>query len=217
MQPTPDHDAEGDEEPARLPARFPQLRVDQGAPRFSPEVPDPARVYAYWLGSKDHYPADRKAAEEVAACRPQVVAGARANRAFLARVVRYLARQQGIRQFLDIGPGMPAPLATHAVAQAIAPESKIVYVDSDPLVLAHARALLTSSREGVREYLDADLRDPEAIVKDAAQTLDFTRPAAVILQQPRLRECGQAGRGRRHLRRAQRPGRRLLLARRIVA
>jgi len=149
--------------------------------RFDPDVAHPARVYAYWLGSKDHYPADRKAAEEVAVCRPQVVAGARANRAFLARSVRYLAGQCGIGQFLDIGPGLPAPLATHEVAQATTPESKIVYVDSDPLVLSHARALLTPSREGTCEYIEADLRDPETILKEAARTLDFTQPAAVIL------------------------------------
>jgi hypothetical protein len=149
--------------------------------RFDPSVPHPARVYGCWLGSKDHYPADRVAAEEVIRERPQVVAGARANRAFLARSVRYLAGQCGIGQFLDIGPGLPAPLATHEVAQAITPESKIVYVDSDPLVLSHARALLTSSREGSCEYVEADLRDPETIVREAARTLDFTRPAALIL------------------------------------
>jgi len=149
--------------------------------RFDPSVPHPARVYAYWLGSKDRYPADRKAAEEVAACRPQVVAGARANRAFLARSVRYLAGQRGISQFLDIGPGMPAPLATHEVAQAIAPESRVVYADSDPLVLSHARALLTSSREGTCEYIEVDLRVPDMILREAGRTLDFTRPAAVIL------------------------------------
>jgi hypothetical protein len=150
-------------------------------PRFSPEVPHPARVYNVWIGGKDAYAADRQAAEEVARCRPQVVAGARANRAYLARVVRYLAGPCGVRQFLDVGPGLPARDATHTVAQAIAPESKIVYVDNDPLVMAHARALLTSSREGVCEYLDADLRDPGTIVKDVAQILDFTQPTAVIL------------------------------------
>jgi len=149
--------------------------------RFDPDVAHPARVYGYWIGSKDHYPADRKAAEEVAARRPQVVVGARANRAFLARAVRYLAGPCGIRQFVDIGPGLPAPGATHTVAQAIAPESKIVYVDNDPLVLAHARALLTSLPQGTCDYVDADLRDPEAIVKEAARTLDFTQPAAVLL------------------------------------
>jgi SAM-dependent methyltransferase len=149
--------------------------------RFDPHVAHPARVYAYWLGSKDHFPADRKAAEEVAAHRPQVVAGARANRAFLSRVVRYLAGQRGIRQFLDVGPGLPAPGSTHEVAQAIAPESKIVYVDNDRLVMVHARALLTSKTGAPCEHVDADLRDPDTIIRDAAKTLDFTRPTAVIL------------------------------------
>jgi S-adenosyl methyltransferase len=150
-------------------------------PRFDPDTPHPARVYAYWLGSKDHFPADRNAAEQVTARRPQVVADARENRAFLARAVRYLAAQRQIRQFIDIGPGLPAPCATHQVAQAIAPESKIIYVDNDPLVLAHARALLTSTRQGGCDYLDGDLRDPDAILKTAAQTLDLTQPTAVIL------------------------------------
>jgi hypothetical protein len=154
---------------------------DPGPPRFDPGVPHPARVYNVWIGGKDAYAADRRAAEEVAAYRPQVVAGARANRAFLARAVRYLAGPCGIRQFLDIGPGLPAPDATHTVAQAIAPESRVVYVDNDPLVLAHARALLTSLPGGSCDYLDADLRDPEMILMDAARTLDFTRPAAVLL------------------------------------
>jgi S-adenosyl methyltransferase len=149
--------------------------------RFDPDVAHPARVYNVWLGGKDHYPADRKAAEEVASCRPQVVAGARANRAFLSRVVRYLAGQRGIRQFLDIGPGLPAPGATHEVAQAIAPESRVVYADNDLLVLAHARALLTSTREGECDYLDGDLREPDKILAEAARTLDFTQPTAVIL------------------------------------
>src|SRR5258708_9932407 len=149
--------------------------------RFDPEVPHPARVYNVWIGGKDHFPPDRKAAAEVATCCPQVVAGAGATRAFLGRVVRYLAGQSGIRQFLDIGPGLPAPGSTHQVAQAIAPESGVVYVDNDALVLAHARALLTSSREGVCEYLDADLRDTETMLTEAARTLDFTQPAAVIL------------------------------------
>jgi len=149
--------------------------------RFDPQVAHPARVYAHWLGSKDHYPADRKAAEEVAAHRPQVVAGARANRAFLARVVRYLASQRGVRQFLDVGPGLPAPGNTHDVAQAIAPGSRVVYVDRDPLVMAHARALLTSSREGACAYVEADLRDPAPIIKEAARALDFTQPVAVML------------------------------------
>jgi hypothetical protein len=167
--------ASADEDEARTAGR------DVTSPRFDPGFAHPARVYNVWLGGKDHFPADRKAAEEVAAHRPQVVAGARANRAFLARVVRYLAGQRGVRQFLDIGPGLPAPGNTHEVAQAFDPHSKIVYVDNDPLVLSHARALLTSSREGTCEYIDADLHDPETILKDAARTLDFTQPAAVML------------------------------------
>jgi len=149
--------------------------------RFDPSVPHPARVYGYWLGGKDHYPADRRAAEEVMARRPQVVAGARANRAFLARVVRYLAGECGIRQFVDIGPGLPAPGNTHDLAQAIAPDSKVVYVDNDPLVLVYARALLTSTPQGTCDYLDADVRDTPAVLKGARQTLDFTRPAAVLM------------------------------------
>jgi hypothetical protein len=148
---------------------------------FDPGVAHPARVYNVWIGGKDHFPADRKAAGEVAACRPQVVAGARANRAFLGRVVGYLAGQRGIRQFVDVGPGLPAPAATHEVAQAIAPESKIVYVDNDPLVLIHARALMTSHPEGACGYVGADLRDPGLILREAGRTLDFSQPVAVLL------------------------------------
>jgi hypothetical protein len=133
-------------------------------------VPHPARVYAYWLGGKDHYAADRHAAEEVIRRRPQVVAGAHANRAFLSRVVRFLAAECGIRQFLDIGVGLPAPDSAHEVAQAIAPACRIVYVDNDPLVLVHARALLTSTRDGSCDYLQADLRDTPAILAGAAET-----------------------------------------------
>jgi len=145
-------------------------------------VAHPARVYGYWLGSKDHYPADRQAAEQVMQVRPQVVASARANRYFLARVVRFLAADCGIRQFLDIGTGMPVPDSTHEIAQAAAPDSKIVYVDNDPVVLVHARALLGSTTpKGVCAYVDADLREPEHIVAQAAQTLDFTQPVAILL------------------------------------
>jgi SAM-dependent methyltransferase len=144
-------------------------------------VPHPARVYGYWLGGKDHYPADRVAAEEVMRRRPQVVAGAQANRAFLARVVRYLAAECGIRQFLDIGTGLPAPGHTHEVAQTIAPHCRVVYVDNDPLVLAYARALLTSSPQGACDHVDADLRDTPAVLAQASWTLDFDRPAAVLL------------------------------------
>jgi hypothetical protein len=152
-----------------------------GRSRFNPDLPHPARVYDYWLGGKDNFAADRKAAEEVMRARPQVVAGARANRAFLARVVRYLAAEAGIRQFLDIGTGLPAPASTHEVAQTVARDSRIVYVDNDPLVLVYARALLTGSREGACGYVDADLRDTRTILEQAARTLDFTRPVAVLL------------------------------------
>jgi hypothetical protein len=151
------------------------------SPRSDPDVAHPARVYAYWLGGKDHYRADRRAAEEVIRQRPQVVAGAQANRAFLARVVRYLAGQRGVGQFLDIGTGLPAPGSTHEVAQAIAPQSRVVYVDNDPLVLSHARALLASAPRGACDYVDADLRDPQTILRQAARTLDVTRPVAVLL------------------------------------
>jgi hypothetical protein len=152
------------------------------APRFDPAAPHPARVYAYWLGGKDHFPADRKLAEQVLAHRPQVVTGARANRDFLVRAVEHLAAGAGVRQFLDIGAGLPAPGCTHLVAQAIAPDSRIVYVDHDPLVLAHARALLTGgTREGAVACVDADVRDPAAVLAGAARTLDLSRPVAVLL------------------------------------
>jgi SAM-dependent methyltransferase len=125
--------------------------------------------------------ADREAAEEVMRRRSQVVAGARANRAFLARVVRYLVSKCGVRQLLDIGTGLPAPNGTHQAAQAVAPDSRIVYVDNDPLVLVHARALLTSGPQGSCDYIEADLRNTPAVLAGAAQTLDFTRPVAVLL------------------------------------
>jgi hypothetical protein len=167
--------------PAAQPHSTRGAPADSGAFRFDPGVPHPARVYACWLGSKDHFPADRKVAGKVAACRPHVVAGARANRAFLARAVRYLAGRRGVRQFLDIGPGLPAPGATHEVAQAIDSESKIVYVDSDPLVMVHARALLTSKTGATCEYVDADLREPDTILREAARILDLTQPTALML------------------------------------
>jgi S-adenosyl methyltransferase len=149
---------------------------------FDPAMPHPARVYSFWLGGKDHFPADRIAAQQVMRERRQVVAGARANRAFLARVVRYLAADCGIRQFLDIGPGLPALINTHEVAQQAAPDSKIVYADNDPLVLTHARALLSSTTsEGACGYVDAALHEPDTIVAQAAQTLDFTQPVAILL------------------------------------
>jgi len=140
-----------------------------------------ARVYNYWLGGKDNFAADRIAAENTIAAYPGIRLSARANRAFLARTVRHLAEAEGIRQFLDIGTGLPTADNTHEVAQAAAPESRIVYVDNDPLVLAHARALLTSSPEGATDYLDADLRDTDRILAQAAGVLDFSRPVAIML------------------------------------
>ena len=155
--------------------------TDPAVPGFDPAVAHPARVYNVWLGGKDHYAPDRAAAQRVVECRPQVVAGARANRQFLGRVVRHLAGQRGISQFLDIGTGLPAPDNTHEVAQSLNPAARIVYADNDPLVLTHARALLTGTPEGSCDYLDADLHDPAAILAGAARTLDLARPAAILL------------------------------------
>ena len=140
-----------------------------------------ARVYNYWLGGKDNFAADRAAAEQAIAANPAILQDVRANRAYLARAVRYLAAERGIRQFLDIGTGIPAANNTHEVAQLVAPECRIVYVDNDPVVLAHARALLTSDPRGATDYIEADLRDTQPILDRAAQTLDFSRPVAVSL------------------------------------
>jgi O-methyltransferase involved in polyketide biosynthesis len=145
------------------------------------ERPNSARVWNYWLGGKDCYKPDRALGDEVARLVPEIVDSARADRAFLSRSVRYLGGEKGIRQYLDIGTGLPTMDNTHEVAQRVAPESRIVYVDNDPLVLTHARALLKSTPEGATDYLDADLRDPERILKVAAETLDFTRPVALML------------------------------------
>jgi hypothetical protein len=144
-------------------------------------VPHSARIWNYWLGGKDNYAVDRAAGDQFREICPAVTDIARAEREFIGRVVRYLAGEVGIRQFLDIGTGLPTLDNTHEVAQRVAPESRIVYVDNDPLVLAHARALLTSTPEGATDYVDADLRDPTAILAAAANTLDFTRPIALML------------------------------------
>ena len=158
-----------------------QQEVPSAADRFDPGVAHPARVYNYWLGGKDHYEADRAVGDEVARCRPHVVAGARANRAFLARAVRYLAGDCGIRQFLDIGTGLPASGSTHELAQQVAPECAVAYVDNDPLVLVHARALLTSAPGGMTSYIEADVRDTEEILGEAARTLDFGQLIALMM------------------------------------
>jgi S-adenosyl methyltransferase len=148
---------------------------------FDISVPHIARVYDYWLGGKDNFAADRELGERTLAAYPNLVFSVRANRAFLARAVRFLAAEAGIRQFLDIGTGIPTADNTHEVAQRVAPECRIVYVDNDPIVLSHARALLTSKPEGACAYLDADLRDPDKILAAAADTLDFGQPVAVML------------------------------------
>jgi hypothetical protein len=150
-------------------------------PAFDTSVAHIARVYDYWLGGKDNFAADREAAQQAVAAYPDMPSSVRANRAFLARAVRYVAREGGIRQFLDIGTGIPTANNTHEVAQAAAPESRVVYVDNDPVVLAHARALLTSSPEGATHYIDSDLRDTGRILAEAAQTLDLSRPVGVML------------------------------------
>jgi hypothetical protein len=152
-----------------------------GAPPFDTSVANQARVYDYLLGGKDNYAADRVAAEAALEVAPETVFAARANRAFLGRAVRYLTGEAGMRQFLDIGTGIPTSGNTHQVAQEIAPETRVVYVDYDPIVLAHARALLTSHEAGATEYLDADLRDTGAILSHARHLLDFSKPVAITL------------------------------------
>ena len=140
-----------------------------------------SRIYDYWLGGKDNFAVDREAARQAIAAYPPIVKAVRAQRAFLARVVRYLAGQYGILQFLDIGTGLPTANNTHEVAQTAFPAARVVYVDNDPIVLMHARALLTSARKGATSYLEADLRDPDKILAGAADLLDFRLPIAVLL------------------------------------
>jgi hypothetical protein len=156
--------------------------VGQGSPsKLDTTVPHSARVWNYWLRGKDNFAADRVVGDQVRKVYPEIVEMARASRGFLARAVRYLAGEAGVRQFLDIGTGLPTADNTHEVAQRVAPESRIVYVDNDPLVLVHARALLTSTPEGATDYIEADVRDPETILRNAAKTLDFSQPIAVMM------------------------------------
>ncbi|GAA2146493.1 SAM-dependent methyltransferase [Actinomadura napierensis] len=150
-------------------------------PPIDTSVPHSARVWNHLLGGKDNYEVDRQAAEQFRAMFPQIVDIARADRAFLGRAVRHLAGEAGIRQFLDIGAGLPTMDNTHEVARRTAPDARIVYVDNDPLVLAHAGPLLTSSPEGACDYVHGDLREPEAILERAGATIDFGRPVAVML------------------------------------
>lgn len=147
------------------------------------DVPHPARIYDYLLGGKDNFQPDRDAADEIIFDWPNLPRSMRANRNFMARLARYLAEEKGIRQFLDVGTGLPTPPNLHDVVQTVAPDARIVYVDNDPIVLVHARALLKSAPDGVTAYIDADLRDPRAILEapQMAGTLDLSRPVALSL------------------------------------
>ncbi|GAA3815680.1 SAM-dependent methyltransferase [Sphaerisporangium flaviroseum] len=178
--------AEDPSTPNPLPAPDDSGLAAEGAERQKPAqidstVPHSARIWNYMLGGKDNYPVDRQAGDRVREVFPGMVDIARHSRHMLTRVVRFLAGDAGIRQFLDIGTGLPTVDNTHEVAQRVAPESRIVYVDNDPLVLVHAQALLTSTPEGATDYIEADVRDPERILRAAAKTLDFTRPTALML------------------------------------
>jgi len=157
------------------------MAAADGPAQFDTGAAHIARVYNYWLGGKDNFAADRAAGEQAIKAFPNIVLSARANRAFLARAVRFLAAEAGIRQFLDIGTGIPTAPNTHEVAQSVAPQSRVVYVDNDPIVLTHARALLASDSAGATDYIDADLRDPQQILASAGRLLDFGRPVAVML------------------------------------
>jgi SAM-dependent methyltransferase len=149
---------------------------------INPNIPHSARVYDYWLGGKDNFEADRRVAEQTMAAVPGIRESARNNRAFLGRAVRHLARL-GVRQFLDLGTGIPSQGNTHEVAQAEAPDARVVYVDNDPIVMAHARALLTSTPEGRTAYIEADVREPRTILEhpDVLGTLDFDQPIALVM------------------------------------
>ena len=152
-------------------------------PEINTNVPQTARIWNYWLGGKDNFPVDRQVGDQILEAFPAIVENARASRAFLARAVRYLAGEAGMRQFLDIGTGIPTSPNVHEVVQAVDPASRVVYVDNDPIVLVHARALLTSSPEGATAYIDADLREPEKILNhpDLLRTLDLSQPTGLLL------------------------------------
>jgi hypothetical protein len=155
--------------------------TDSDAAKLDTSVPHSARVWNYWLGGKDNFPVDRAVGDDFANLYPDIEVVARHSRAFLKRAVTFLVKEAGIRQFLDIGTGMPTAENTHQVAQAAAAEARIVYVDNDPLVLAHARALLTSTPEGKTEYIDANLHEPAKIIEAARGTLDLDQPVGLIL------------------------------------
>jgi O-methyltransferase involved in polyketide biosynthesis len=152
-----------------------------GTAKLNTGVAHNARVWNYWIGGKDNYEVDQQVGEHVASMFPIIRDIARADREFLGRAVGFLAAERGVRQFLDVGTGLPTAENTHEIAQRFAPESRIVYVDNDPIVLAHARTLLIGTREGATAYIDADVHHPDAFLEQAAQTLDFTRPVAVMM------------------------------------
>ncbi|WP_282701789.1 SAM-dependent methyltransferase [Streptomyces sp. CC219B] len=152
-----------------------------GSARLNTGVAHNARVWNYWIGGKDHYEVDQQVGEHVAGMFPVIREIARADREFLGRAVRFLAEERGVRQFLDVGTGLPTAENTHEIAQRIAPDSRIVYVDNDPVVLMHARTLLTGTSAGVTDYIDADVHDPDAILERAGRTLDLSRPVAVMM------------------------------------
>ncbi|HEY8473568.1 MAG TPA: SAM-dependent methyltransferase [Natronosporangium sp.] len=149
-------------------------------PKIDTSVPHSARIWNYWLGGNDNYAVDREAGDRYREAFPAIVDVARASRAFLGRAVRYLVGEVGIRQLLDVGTGLPTAENTHEIAQRVAPECRIVYVDNDPLVLAHARALLTSTPEGATDYIDTDMREPEKIIEAAGRLLDFSQPIGLL-------------------------------------
>jgi len=159
----------------------PHVAAGPAADGIDVNVPHSARIWNYWLGGKDNYEVDRVVGEQFRQAFPAIADNARAFRQFLRRGIHYLTAEAGMRQFLDVGTGLPTASNTHDLAQNVAPESRVVYVDNDPLVLAHARVLLTSSPEGVTDYLHADLHDTDAILADAAATLNFDEPVALIL------------------------------------
>jgi hypothetical protein len=150
-------------------------------PKVDDSRPSSARLWNYLLGGKDNFAVDRELGDQIRVAHPEIAAVAQSQRKFLIRAVTLLAGELGVRQFLDIGTGLPTANNTHEVAQRVAPDSRIVYVDNDPLVLSHARALLTSSSEGKTAYIDSNVEDPERILADAAQTLDLTRPVALTM------------------------------------
>ncbi len=155
--------------------------TDDVAATVDAAVPHSARVWNYWLGGEDNFAVDRAVGDQVRAIFPEIVDAARHSRAFLRRAVTFLTAEAGIRQFLDVGTGLPTADSTHQVAQRLAPDARVVYVDNDPLVLVHARALLTSRPEGVTQYVDVDLRDTAGILREAGKTLDLSRPVALMM------------------------------------